>query len=85
MDMAEKEMSLSRFGNHESYLGYLDLMDREALENWRSNVNYLNKVNKLRETEGQQVNWLNRIVDMYKIYGTESVALVNPKENPYIL
>lgn len=33
--MAEKDNALSILGNHESYLGYLDQLDRQALENWR--------------------------------------------------
>jgi hypothetical protein len=28
---------------------------------------------------------ISKIIDMYKVYGTDKVALVNPAENPYIL
>ena len=53
--MLDKDQALSRFGNHESYMGYLDQLDREALENWRNNVNYLNKVNGLHLSEDQEI------------------------------
>jgi len=51
IDMLEKSMALSRVGNHETYGNFLDQVDKNALANWRQNVNYLNKVNKLHQPE----------------------------------
>lgn len=85
MEMFERELALSQLGNHESYLNYLDLLDRQALENWRKNVNQLNKLHRLRIPQEQQLALLAKIIDMYKIYGNNNTALVNPQDNPYIL
>lgn len=48
-------------------------------------MNYLNKLNKMKIPREKQEMIISKIIDMYKVYGTDKVALVNPAENPYIL
>lgn len=39
----------------------------------------------MKRTEIEEFNDLKRIVDLYKIYGNDNIALVNPAENPGVL
>ena len=39
----------------------------------------------MKRTDGEELNDLKKIVDLYKIYGNDSIALVNPAENPGVL
>ena len=68
--------------------GKLDFMDRQALLNWKTNFQHLEKINHLAKTiENKTYSAVNgaKIIGMYKIYGNENSTLVNPAENPFKL
>mmetsp|Transcript_18771 Transcript_18771/g.28866 ORF Transcript_18771/g.28866 Transcript_18771/m.28866 type:complete len:218 (+) Transcript_18771:1893-2546(+) len=50
--MVEKSHLLSRYGDHENYVGRLDLMDKLALDNWTKNLKHFHKINKLQLSNG---------------------------------
>lgn len=39
----------------------------------------------LKVNDDEELNDLRKIVNLYKIYGNDNVALVNPAENPGVL
>ena len=59
----------------------LDLIDREGFENWCQNYinNSPNQV--LKRTEKQSKDMMDRLLGIYKIYGTKNSAMVNPSGN----
>lgn len=66
----------------------IDKVNHFALQNW-------NKVNKKRKAKkgktkrerprSGEINDLRKIVKLYKVYGNDNLALVNPVNNPGIL
>ena len=66
-------------------LAKLDLMDRDALDNWRKNYEYLAKKNNVQRSIESQKADMNKIIELYKIYGNDTTALVNPAENRFVL
>jgi hypothetical protein len=63
----------------------LDKIDKHAIKHWRKTKKKRNQKNKLKRSNSGDINDLKRIVELYKIYGNDNLALVNPAENPGIL
>lgn len=63
----------------------LDKIDKHAIKHWRKTKKKKNRKNKLRRSNSGEINDLKRIVELYKLYGNDNLALVNPAENPGIL
>jgi hypothetical protein len=63
----------------------LDAFDKQALKRWKKTVKKAAKKGKMKRNEIEEFNDLKRIVDLYKIYGNDNIALVNPAENPGVL
>lgn len=63
----------------------LDKIDKHAIKHWRKTKKKRNKKNKMRRSNSGEINDLKRIVELYKLYGNDNLALVNPAENPGIL
>ena len=63
----------------------LDKIDKHAIKHWRKSKKKRNTKNKLRRSNSGEINDLKRIVELYKVYGNDNLALVNPAENPGIL
>ena len=63
----------------------LDAFDKQALKRWKKTVRKAAKVGNMKRTDNEELNDLRKIVDLYKIYGNDNIALVNPAENPGVL
>lgn len=77
--------------DHNLYVGAvgdrrLDKIDKHAMVNWRKQKKRKGKKQKnLPRSNSGEINDLKRIVNLYKIYGNDNLALVNPAENPGVL
>lgn len=77
--------------DHNLYVGAvgdrkLDKIDKHAIVNWRKQKKKRGKKTKhLPRSNSGEINDLKRIVNLYKIYGNDNLALVNPAENPGVL
>ncbi len=64
----------------------LDKVDKYAIKNWRKNVKRRKKKKEeVRRSNSGEINDLRKIIGLYKIYGNDGLALVNPAENPGVL
>ena len=63
----------------------LDTVDKNAIKRWRKNVTKARKKGQLKHDDGVLLQDLSKMVNLYKIYGNDDVAMVNPVENPGIL
>ena len=67
----------------------IDKLNQYALQNWkkegRRKRRPKNKPKAQPQEEVDDYNDLKKIVKLYKIYGNDQLALVNPAENPGIL
>lgn len=63
----------------------LDAVDKAAIKRWRKNVKKARKKGQLKQDDNVELHDMSKIVHLYKIYGNDAVALVNPVENPGIL
>ena len=63
----------------------IDAFDKHALARWKKTVKKCRKKGQLQRTDSDELTDLKKIVDLYKIYGNDGVALVNPAENPGVL
>jgi hypothetical protein len=61
----------------------VDKLDQDAIRSWKRKQKR-RKNDKLRP-ESAEIHDLRKIVDLYKMYGNDKLALVNPVENPKIL
>mmetsp|Transcript_38735 Transcript_38735/g.58913 ORF Transcript_38735/g.58913 Transcript_38735/m.58913 type:complete len:87 (-) Transcript_38735:686-946(-) len=64
----------------------LDKVDKYAIKNWRKNVKKRKKKKEeVRRSNSGEINDLKKIIGLYKLYGNDGLALVNPAENPGVL
>lgn len=63
----------------------LDSVDKQAIRRWRRTVKKARKKGQLKHEDDLELRDLSKIVNLYKLYGNDAVALVNPAENPGIL
>ena len=63
----------------------LDHLDRAAIKRWRKNVKKARKKGQLKQDDDVELHDLSKMVNLYKIYGNDKIALVNPAEAPGIL
>lgn len=63
----------------------LDKLDQDALQTWHNNYQQLSKHKGEKRDFFQQKGDLERIVNLYKVYGTNDNALVNQVRKPYQL
>ena len=64
---------------------HLDAFDKQALKRWKKTVKRSKKQGQLKVNDDDELHDLKKIVGLYKIYGNDNVALVNPAENPGML
>jgi hypothetical protein len=84
LSIVDNNMELGVVGERQ-----IDRVNQYALKNWRK-VNRKKKPKKrIRDErdlpEKDELNDLRKIVKLYKIYGNDKLALVNPVENQGIL
>ena len=63
----------------------LDSVDKHAIKRWKKNQKKARKKGQLKNNDSTDLNDLAKIVNLYKIYGNDNIALVNPADNPGIL
>lgn len=63
----------------------LDTVDKNAIKRWKKNVTKARKKGQLKHDEELLNHDLSKMVNLYKIYGNDEIAMVNPAENPGIL
>jgi hypothetical protein len=63
----------------------LDKLDQDALEAWHKNYNNFKMRQGERRDQYQQKVDLERIVNLYKVYGTSQNAIVHQVNNPTML
>lgn len=63
----------------------LDSVDKAAIKRWRKHVKKARKKGQLKQNDDVELHDLSKMVNLYKIYGNDAIALVNPAENPGIL
>ena len=63
----------------------LDTVDKAAIKRWRKNVTKARKKGQLKFDDGVLLQDLSKMVNLYKIYGNDDIAMVNPADDPGIL
>lgn len=60
----------------------LDKVDQDALTHWYRNCKQLTKAMNIETPKKTE---MKRIIELYKIYGSQKSVLVNAHENPFVL
>ncbi len=66
-------------------IGAVDALDKHAIKRWRKNVRKARKRGQLARSPSGELDDLKKIVNLYKVYGNDNTALVNPIEQPGVL